>query len=745
MNYYNFPFLFNKSNSSVINDEFDATYIPNISSVADGTYSANSISSEFDNAIGTKSGSSIVANDGSQWTLKSKRKSRDQEVTVDMVSIGTIFLRVNDTGKAYFCFYDKNVQRLMIGVTNNANDYGPSPFDLQDKYYFYSEYMDTINNYTDITFGVEGFDLYAKFDGVELIRVKARVHLESGYAGIKPYLGISIFTFKTFERISVYSDTDNNIINIKDFGARGLQTTGTIASGSQTLTVASASGFKIGDLIIVENGVGEAIGGKWPYLSYTDLAAMNADTLQYDGRKAYLQTDDLVYRSENGVWSLWGFTVYVAGAVSIANFYHSKAIPISHHTAITNIVGNVITLQDAAIGNGTNANVYLDNTAVITDLCSNKDGGLAPYDKDNGVIYIPEERFAIGSRIHGKRTNFTLKGGGKYTSTLFSPKGVSSADFVGDNTDGITLKDFGLIGNANGSGGFGFPWKVFHNDDFPMGDEDHYYFPHGILLVNVSDALIENIYVKNVFQHAAGLSMCTNCTVRNCIGESTEGDYIYLSWKFQSADGSYNTFDGNHFECPKLTPAYESFGDSFCTFNNCTSTNGYMSLNSASDFTFQDCQQVTTENSRAHNNWGNPNAPLINVNNNIGRGGALGSIINQQMTIGGFLDGVRDQSPGIIINAENAGINITGGFYHGKDADLTNPPTFWGGPNAIISTGIGTIVDGFVATGVINGTTTLYNSNIGVTDGEVKNTTAAKIAISSTVVTSNNIGTETIV
>src|SRR5262249_56411318 len=105
-------------------------------------------------------------------------------------------------------------------------------------------------------------------------RFKEYRHMAVGAVALKPGPGYSFraITLQPYSNQFLYSDYTNNEINLADWGARALQTTGTIAAASNSLTVANATGFRVGDIILIEIG-GEAGaglrvtcggGGTWP-------------------------------------------------------------------------------------------------------------------------------------------------------------------------------------------------------------------------------------------------------------------------------------------------------------------------------------------------------------------------------------------------------------------------------------------------------------------------------------------------
>src|SRR5690606_29883803 len=136
-------------------------------------------------------------------------------------------------------------------------------------------------------FGCEGFEIYLKINDVEVLRIMDFHHVVSGKVGVKPSSTYGFRTcavdFKT--NVTLFSDLDNDIYDLRDFGLKEVQTTGSISASSTTLAVASATNIAVGDYLLVEidgeSGAGArgtaGVGGTWPALSYADEATMDAD------------------------------------------------------------------------------------------------------------------------------------------------------------------------------------------------------------------------------------------------------------------------------------------------------------------------------------------------------------------------------------------------------------------------------------------------------------------------------------
>jgi hypothetical protein len=236
---------------------------------------------------------------------------------------------------------------------------------------------------------------------------------------------------------------DSFVQTVRSVALRDVQTTGTIGAASTSLTVASATGFIIGDTIIIatggEAGLGErgtgGVGGTWPALSYANEAAMLADTGQTAEALAWLEDTGDVW-----TWNQFGALTWVI--MSPARYYHQKVNPQALVTTITNIAGNVLTLADPSVAASTGANVYLDNKPIID--AAQALGGTRV------ILDMPAGTFALSDRLtfFSNRPGWTIRGAGMDNTTLLVPDGVwsSSAQAVVHvyQSPDFTVRDFHL-------------------------------------------------------------------------------------------------------------------------------------------------------------------------------------------------------------------------------------------------------------------------------------------------------------
>ena len=134
----------------------------------------------------------------------------------------------------------------------------------------------------------------------------------------------------------LFSDYQNLILDLRDFGLRSLQTVGNIDAGSNRLRLQSAPNppFQKGDYLIVELG-GEAgrglrgtmgVGGTWPAKSYPTAAARDAERSQPLNTFAWIESDGTVRQWYSSKWN--DDTSYVnPGGTLIFHYYRAMAAP----------------------------------------------------------------------------------------------------------------------------------------------------------------------------------------------------------------------------------------------------------------------------------------------------------------------------------------------------------------------------------------------------------------------------------
>lgn len=575
-----------------------------------------------------------------------------------------------------------------------------------------------------LVYGVEGFDVYVKVNGTEVIRFKCPFLAQSGKVAIKGPNGETMpATTIDFKVPTVlHSDIGAGAYDPRDFGARALSQLGSITGGTSTLNVADGSQFNVGDHVIVELG-GEAgagvrgtkgVGGTWPALSYANLTAMNADTSKPTNTLAWREDTGAVYQWNGSAWATWNASYY----------YYAQAVPRALQAKVTSKAGNALTINKTAAVTATNATVYLDNTPALTLIARpiwNKfgtpNGDLSSFIPPNMRIVIPTGDFAVGSIL--KLTgHMTLEGQGD-SSILRSPKGAPSCSIECFNfAGGVAVKNIKQIGNArdngfglawataaypSGSGSSGFEWDyeagsgTVTETNAPQGHS----FPYGCLLNTSDDTSLENITSVNVWQVAAGGSFCNDCWARNCNVTLDDGFRMYLQWLYSFSDSNRGGIEDCEIESAKLVAGFEVFSCNGTVITRAIGRNVVMSSNSSGDFTFEDCELTIEASSQINEAAFSRNNPIIGVNSNIDPDDPvmlLGGVISNAIIVQeGYINADDDSLMGIVVNADNPNVTITGGSYTAPDY---SPGTNTYGAVGINSTGDNTDVTGFTVVGV---------------------------------------------
>jgi hypothetical protein len=207
-------------------------------------------------------------------------------------------------------------------------------------------------------------------------------------------------------------------------GFRQVVTTGSIAAESNQLTVSSASGFNVQDWVIVEigNEAGRGqrgtrgVGGTWPAKSYPTEAQLLADKSQPNKTFAWAEDTGFVLWRVDGKWL--NLAPNRPDMFYTGQYYLGKAIPRSLQARIKAISGNTLTLDKAAAVSTDGANVYLDTAPILNALIER-----------GPDLTLPAGRYPVGGVVWIRhKAGFTLAGEGRDKTTIYSPRGVPSAD-----------------------------------------------------------------------------------------------------------------------------------------------------------------------------------------------------------------------------------------------------------------------------------------------------------------------------
>jgi hypothetical protein len=744
-----------------------------IASLPLGTVAANSLSPTcFTNPVDTVFANTywtpartqyLIASAIRQFIVQSQPacNTRDVELTT-WARQGYAYVRLDSTGKAIYFFHNGETTNgyLEIGIVTGL-DATAYPGGTYYPLYENNNLVGTVSGYNrtnttgaSFTFGVSGFDIYVRFNGVEFVRFKEYRQMNVGAVALKANTGYGFraITMSPLANRYLYSDYANNKLDMRDWGMRSIQTTGTIAAGSSTLVLAAPQNLKVGDFLLVEIGheagaglrgtIG--VGGVWPALYYPTTAALQADMGQPANTFAWAQGTGEVWRFVSGTW-------VQSPPFSSKYYYPSKAIPMSLQARITAIAGDnvTITLDTAATVAATNANVYLDNQLYLNDLLQPVRAMLGPIMPSALHIIIPSGSYALGGTLYGlSHSGWTIEGQGQGVTILFSAKGLRGAGIMVQNFSGLTIKHMTISGNY-GLNRFGLNFFTTMTP-IPSSSQttqydasgliipvktvgavtqtalDAAWFPSGINIRLSDDAVVQDVTVNDVFTNAVQFIQTTNGWANRVTVNVNSLQQSYTQWQLEWA----NATNGGCQDCTingvGITHGFESFASTGTKFIRPTANNALFAFNNAGSWLLQDGTQTITPNSIA------PaisiNNPLVAINANTGSDlvGPGGTISNLNMTVQGYIDANNDVPVGIIISSLIPNITITGGSYTAPN--YTSPSTLVG-PQGIRSQGTNIQVSGFTSCGTLSrGRNTWAHANIGISKGSVINSTATVIA-----------------
>jgi hypothetical protein len=756
------------------------------SDFSDGAHSANSLNSNLYTSVGDVfswyyDGAKYFTNgDSFAWLAKSKVMSRDHEITVN-AGAGTIYLRVDNTGKAWFLNFNYNNGLFKLGVCDNANTAGAALDTLGTYGYLFSGgapftgFYQSASATNTLTFGCSGFEIYVKWNGVDKIRYKSPHHCKPGLAGVKMFFEaasyLRTFTYQSFPRSFTYSDTDSDTVDVRDFGAiPNASTVGSMVAASNQITVADASKLPIGATVIVATG-GEAIvgigsigvGNAYPALHYPDEATMYLDRSQtIEGVRCYVDTTMKCYVNSivDNTWYPASEPYYVAGELALTNPYDEKAIPLALRAKITNKVGNLLTLSKSAAVSTTNAGVYLDSSYAFSRLVMDAAENYFREDYPETVptdmsfaavvgrkVHMPQGNYYVGEDIILTQPDIEWYGDGNNETVIIAPNGASAFNVFAKGPHRSYTHDFKCIGNTR-IDTYSGRWEAWYSDTAGRVNNQYYNLtnghstPWGFGYITTDDAVLENVTFVDIWWLAGGMKQaCNRCYRKNIRVERTAPLLCYVQWFYQDGNCPDGTFENCHFDSDWLHPAFETFDTERTHFINCTMRNGILSFNNAGHFIASGCQQLF-DGAQPRMSWMHPSGPAVNVNTNIGANKFAGLIEDHSIVVTGYQDAFGDSITGIIVNSANEDIIIRNSSYSG----VSKIGSY--GPRAIISTGINITVDGFVASGNIPGDG-FYNCNVAVSNGTIKRVVAPSIYVNTGVVIGTgadaNTGTITVV
>lgn len=648
----------------------------------------------------------FVADLEKNYTLQSKGVSRDQEIE----TWGRVFLaclRLTDAGKCIAFEYHGEIPagyfavHIITGVPdgNFLKERRYTLFETSNLASLVPEYHYYPPPGTDsdrFTLGVEGFDIYAKFNGHEFLRFRDYRHMEEGRVALRAPQGYGFRKSTVRHRESLkplLSDYANLVFDMRDFGLRPIKSTGSMLAGTSELTLNASAipPFEVGDFVIVEIG-GEAgegkrgslgVGGSWPSRPYANFSALQSENSLPLNSFAWLQETGDVYEWNGAEW----FPV-------LQPYYFKKAIPLALKAKIIAISqdGTKLTLDKPAQVDTADATVHLDNAFILTKFGRNPDGDGEnnwPFVKRSGpgapesnfsditpagvTMRVPEGAFAIGEIVQCIRHDgWKLVGAGVERTRFFSPKGVPTASIRFYGSSGNVAKDFHFQGNL-GDDGFcpRIGYIIPNNFGDPVTDttipQDA--IPHGIVFEFCKDGLALDLSITDAWIRAVESMFSENIWAERVHIRRTQFLREYFSsWLFQFGD----SIGGGAKDCsvysPKITWGMQTFKSTGTQFIRCSLTNAYIACNSAGTFTLRDTSiavEAFAGNSAARS------FALVQIVTNIASsyGYERESVLieNLRITEAGFLDDANNTVGGIVFDSRNDTASVSNYFFSAPD------------------------------------------------------------------------------
>ena len=470
-------------------------------------------------------------------------------------------------------------------------------------------------------------------------------------------------------------------VSATDEGFKALQTTGSITSGSNSLTVASATGFTVGDYIIVEIGTEAGlgarltvgVGGTWPTLTYANAAARTADTSQANNTFAADLDTGKVYRFVSGAWTRYG---------DDQQYYTAYMMPKALLTTITNISGNTLTLATNASATATNANVYFDNRPAWSRATQGSVSFPDPTPFLNAHVTFPEGTFAFSDWLSLPGTLQTvLEGAGKTLTHFKSPRGcypfqlyVSGAG--PDANSYIHLKNIHFLSNFKDEG-----WHLGVGPELVglVGATQQPTFSTGVFFQATGKVTVESCKFTNPAIRAIACQSTNDIYCYDTDVISEEGHLGYLQWLFQFAGGVRSAMIDCTVTSSHMLGGFESFSHRNIQMVRCVGINACFAINGGGPFVIDSCSNTTTANSQKTDGtdpllpvqfWNRLSEGFISINTNAtgAYAAAGGWVRNCNYTQEAYFDANNDILRAITIASGyvradgNPSVLITGGY-----------------------------------------------------------------------------------
>jgi len=684
----------------------DKVYTIDPTGIADGEIAANywtgfdSPAQRIFTVSGTKYLGDASGGTYSDTAFVTKASGRDQEVSwkaAQTYQTDQVYLRYTGSEAIYFsistqdnkfrAFFVKSTGRIMQTESVGSDAKVEYSFGMDANGVSLTGLTGAFTpSVTDLwTLGCVGDLFYAKRNGTTFWTHRLWTHARPGKMALlisaNDARGVRDVTC-TFKPSAVtYSDHDNKRYDFRDWGFKDSKTTGTITGGAlTTLTVADASGFAVGDPIIVEiggeTGLGEpetvGVGGTWPTYSYANVASLPSpatwcssvanDTEGY----AWVRDTVKVYRAYNPgtgyIWEEYSQTTQPRW------YYANRVMPRALYATVTAKVGNVLTLDTAATVSTTNANVYYDCSPAVQalldgDVNEGTVGGVVTFSIRTDLdIVLPNGVYAAhGHFLTPCTSGWRVWASSRANMRWYSPKGTEHFSISHQGSDN-EWRDMSC--------------QAWAGTKYYCVDTDTGWFQPVHTLECAGNAnngrggeyrnRIDRIDYINTFggSHFANV---TDSGSADCRGYHTNGNLQqYTTWFFQFAYGKNTWFDRLEYHADKNGTAFEIFQADGGGFRDCIAVNGYFASNySGGDFLIENFTQAVDLDQMPTNDWMSANGYTFNINVNIGEGannpGIIetgGRIVNPDITIKQRADGTLKS--GIAVAATCPAIRITG-------------------------------------------------------------------------------------
>jgi hypothetical protein len=609
------------------------------------------------------------------YTAKTKHVAFDAEVTTFTRS-GNIVLRYAN-GQGLIMVWGHTAAGIngdlrisfVTGIDESVplyNGVGNIAFDSYGEVIYESDLTTThgvnrANFATDtFTFGVSGFDLYVKYNGVLLntpaLKGAAWRCMQAGKIlfsarpavpdpeGVAGFRDISInYPAKPPTRKSNFT---GGVIDLTDYGIKALETTGSISAGSNSLTVASAAGFAVGDQIIVAVGGETAlssiysntaaagrrgtigVGGSWPPAArlYANEAALLAAS-PADESYGETGTGRVRVRSGGAWWA------YETGF-----YYWNMICPHALVAKITAIAGNVLTLDKNAVATTANAQVCFDCLPCYKPLTDTVNGPrpspevYVPRTPENGAFY------QSGQIASAFKTGLKFRGYTRDLTKLKTPKGAQAGCFYSSLANNVVVSDMWYYSNHDVHG--------YGTND--RGDSKIGFTIQGQNVVYATGCRMERVRVSETIGAACHSSQTTGFVMDNCLSELLVAPLqCYIGWSIQVANAERPVVSNCVANNNWLTKSFEPFSCADPVFRNCGGRNVMFASNSSDGTFFDEIYADIEPNCRSRN----VAAPILDqnileFNNNIGSSsggsngipGTGGRIRNPRIVIHGYMD-----------------------------------------------------------------------------------------------------------